>query len=147
MWWIRCEKQMVWNVWIAVLTAPWPFVLSYQYPHRASLHHCTTQWVESQGQDCATLPLTGSDWAFQLNLTPKDSQVNSKRAASGARDSAHHPRLNKQPPSSTVSIRGPDSVAYICLQAKMTIVTWGNHWVFGWCMNWSFCPVKVYFEF
>lgn len=61
MWWIRCEKQMVWNVWIAVLTAPWPFVLSYQYPHRASLHHCTTQWVERQGQDCCHAPF---DWLW-----------------------------------------------------------------------------------
>lgn len=61
MWWIRCEKQMVWNVWIAVLTAPWPFVLSYQYPHRASLHSCTTQWVERQGQDCCHAPF---DWLW-----------------------------------------------------------------------------------
>lgn len=61
MWWIRCEKQMVWNVWIAVLTAPWPFVLSYQYPHRASLHRCTTQWVERQGQDCCHAPF---DWLW-----------------------------------------------------------------------------------
>ncbi len=91
MWWIRCEKQMVWNVWIAVLTAPWPFVLSYQYPHRASLHCRTTQWALRQGQaPNATLPLAAchrhprratSSSTFHLLLLLLPSGPTGKQAA------------------------------------------------------------------
>ncbi|CAF92219.1 unnamed protein product [Tetraodon nigroviridis] len=45
-------------------------------PHyTAALHN---EW-SARVKTAATLPLTGSDWAFQLNLTPKDLQVNRKR--------------------------------------------------------------------
>lgn len=66
--------------------------------------------MERQGQDCATLPLTGADWALQLTLGPEGlagKQEEGQPPEPG--DGTRHPETPAPPPPTHTHTNTPVS--------------------------------------